>query len=117
MTSYTTGYQTVRGAERRRDRRLPLPIFTVRLDDVSYQTMNWSLGGLLIEGYAGDRAAGDAVKIDIKAKDANAAFRMRIAVKVIRVVPQESIALQFEAMSSEIYEFFERCFADRFKRR
>jgi hypothetical protein len=117
MTSYTTGYQSVRGAERRRDRRLPLPIFTVRLDDVNYQTMNWSLGGLLIEGYAGQRAAGDAVQILIKAKDANADFRMKIAVNVIRVVPNESIALQFEAMSTEIYEFFERCFADRFKRR
>ena len=117
MTSYTMGYQNVRGAERRRDRRLPLPIFTVRLDGVTYQTMNWSLGGLLIEGYAGERAAGEAVQIDIKAKDNSAEFRMRIAVKVIRVVPGESIALQFEAMSPEIYEFFERCFADRFKRR
>jgi len=117
MTSYTTGYQNVRGAERRRDRRLPLPIFAVRLDDVVYQTLNWSLGGLLIEGYSGARAAGDAVRIDIKAKDNNAEFRMKIAVKVIRAVPGESIALQFEAMSPAIYEFFERCFADRFKRR
>jgi hypothetical protein len=117
MTSYTTGYQQVRGAERRRDRRLPLPIFTVRVDGVTYQTMNWSLGGLLIEGYAGARAAGETVQVDIKAKDATTDFRMRIAVKVIRVVPGESIALQFEAMSPEIYEFFERCFADRFKRR
>jgi hypothetical protein len=117
MTSYTMGYRQVRGAERRRDRRLPLPIFTVRLDGVSYQTMNWSLGGLLIEGYAGERKSGDAVQIEIKAKDSTTDFRMKIAVNVIRVVPGESIALQFEAMSSEIYEFFERCFADRFKRR
>src|SRR5690349_7630480 len=117
MTSYTTGYSSVRGAERRRDRRLPLPIFTVRLDGVSYQTMNWSLGGLLIEGYAGERASGDAVQIDIKAQDNSAEFRMRIAVKVIRVVAGETIALQFDAMSPEIYEFFQRCFADRFKRR
>ena len=117
MTSYTMGYQNVRGAERRRDRRLPLPIFTVRLDGVTYQTMNWSLGGLLIEGYTGERAAGDIVQIEIKAKDNTADFRMRIAVKVIRVQPGETIALQFEAMSPEIYEFFERCFANRFKRR
>ena len=117
MTSYTTGYQTVRGAERRRDRRLPLPIFSVKLDETVYQSMNWSLGGLLIEGYAGERAAGDAVQIDIKAKDATADFRMKIAVKVIRVVPGESIALQFEALSPAIYEFFQRCFSDRFKRR
>ncbi|HET6160764.1 MAG TPA: PilZ domain-containing protein [Dongiaceae bacterium] len=117
MTSYTTGYQNVRGAERRRDRRLPLPLFTVRLDGATYQTLNWSLGGLLIEGYTGERAAGDAVQVDIKAKDNTADFRMRIAVKVIRVVPGESIALQFETLSPAIYEFFERCFADRFKRR
>ena len=91
--------------------------FTVKLDDVSYQTMNWSLGGLLIEGYEGERAAGETVQIAIKAKDNTAEFRMKIAVKVIRVVQGESIALQFEAMSPEIYEFFERCFADRFKRR
>jgi hypothetical protein len=117
MTSYTTGYQNVRGAERRRDRRLPLPLFTVRLDGAIYQTLNWSLGGLLIEGYSGERTADDAVQIEIKAKDNVADFRMRIAVKVIRVVPGESIALQFEAMDTAIYEFFERCFADRFKRR
>ena len=117
MTSYTTGYQHVRGAERRRDRRLPLPLFTVRLDGQTYQTLNWSLGGLLIEGYAGERVAGDAVQIEIKAKDNVADFRMRIAVKVIRVIPGQSIALQFEAMDTAIYEFFERCFADRFKRR
>ena len=117
MTSYTTGYRNVRGAERRRDRRLPLPLFSVRLDGVVYQTLNWSLGGLLIEGYSGERAAGDTVQIDIKAKDSAADFRMKIAVKVIRAVPGESIALQFEAMSEAIYEFFERCFADRFKRR
>lgn len=117
MTSYTTGYQQVRGAERRRDRRLPLPIFTVRLDEVTYQTMNWSLGGLLIEGYDGKRQAAESVQISIKAKDNSAEFRMRIAVKVIRVIAGESIALQFDAMSPEIYEFFERCFADRFKRR
>lgn len=117
MTSYTTGFSNVRGAERRRDRRLPLPIFTVRLDDVIYQTLNWSLGGLLIEGYQGARAGGETVHISIKAKDNTADFRMKIAVKVIRSIPGESIALQFEAMSTEIYEFFERCFADRFKRR
>jgi len=117
MTSYTTGFQTVRGAERRRDRRLPLPLFTVRLDGAVYQTLNWSLGGLLIDGYTGSRASGDAVQIEIKAKDNTADFRMRIAVKVVRVVPGESIGLQFEAMSPPIYEFFERCFADRFKRR
>ncbi len=42
--------------------------------------------------------AGDAVQIEIKAKDDVADFRMRIAVKVIRVIPAQSIALQFEAM-------------------
>jgi len=110
------GYTSVRGKERRKDRRLPLPIFTVRLDGQVYHTLNWSLGGLLVEGYAGERQEGDAVEIDIKAKDTAADFRMHIAAKVIRVIPNESLSLQFEAMSPALYEFFERCFAARFKR-
>jgi len=117
MTSYTTGYQHVRGAERRRDRRLPLPIFTVRVDEAEFNTLNWSLGGLLIEGYTGTRTDGETIQIEIRAKDQVANLHMTIAVKVVRVVPGESISVQFEAMSPEIYEFFERCFANRFKRR
>ena len=116
MTSYTLGYSSVRGKERRKDRRLPLPIFSVRVDGVVYHTMNWSLGGLLVEGYDGQRQAGDILQIDLKAKDATADFRMKVNVQVIRVIPNESLALQFEAMSPALYEFFERCFAARFKR-
>jgi hypothetical protein len=116
MTSYTMGYGSLRGKERRKDRRLPLPIFTVRLDGEIYHTINWSLGGLLVEGYAGQRQDGDTVEIDIKAKDTTVDFRMHIVAKVIRVIPGETIALQFEAMSPALYEFFERCFAARFKR-
>src|SRR5262245_35869827 len=116
MTSYTMGYTNVRGKERRKDRRLPLPIFTVRLDGQVYHTMNWSLGGLLIEAYTGERQEGETVEIDLKAKDTTADFRMHIAAKVIRVIPGETLSLQFEAMSPALYEFFERCFAARFKR-
>ena len=116
MTSYTLGYSSVRGKERRKDRRLPLPIFSVRVDGVVYHTMNWSLGGLLVESYDGPRQNGETRQIEIKAKDATADFRMKVNVQVIRVIPNESLALQFEAMSPALYEFFERCFAARFKR-
>lgn len=116
MTSYTTGYSSLRGKERRKDRRLPLPIFSVRVDGVVYHTMNWSLGGLLVEGYGGQRQGGETLQIDIKAKDNTADFRMKINVQVIRVIPGETLALRFEAMSPALYEFFERCFAARFKR-
>jgi hypothetical protein len=116
MTSYTMGYTSLRGKERRKDRRLPLPIFTVRVDGQVYHTINWSLGGVLVESYAGERQDGETVEIDIKAKDETADFRMRISAKVIRAIPGVSLALQFEAMSPALYEFFERCFAARFKR-
>lgn len=116
MTSYTMGYSSLRGKERRKDRRLPLPIFSVRVDGIVYHTMNWSLGGLLVEGYDGQRQSGEIIQIEIKAKDATADFRMKVNVQVIRVIPGESLAVQFEAMSPALYEFFERCFAARFKR-
>jgi hypothetical protein len=110
------GYSSLRGKERRKDRRLPLPVFSVKVDGVVYHTMNWSLGGLLVEGYDGQLKGGETIQIDLKAKDATADFRMKVNVQVIRVVPGETLALQFEAMSPPLYEFFERCFAARFKR-
>src|SRR5262245_52247377 len=117
MTSYTLGYRNVRGAEKRKDRRLPLPIFEIRLDEGSYETVNWSLGGLLIDGYHGERKEDDQIVVDIQAKDHNLSLRLKITAKIIRVSEDGKLAIQFEEMNPTIYDFFEKCFAARFKKR
>lgn len=118
MSSFTMGYSRVRGPEHRKDKRLPLPIFTVKVDGAICQTVNWSLGGLLIAGYEGARNEEDPVEIDIKIKDGAADFRMKIAAHVVRVDHSgKRLAIRFQEMSAPIYDFFERCFAQRFSSR
>ncbi len=118
MSSYTMGFTQVRGAEHRRDKRLPLPVFTVRIDGQTCDTLNWSLGGLLVENYNGHLLVEMPVEIEIKIKDEHAEFDMRVAAKVVRNDrDNRRLAVKFEQMSPAIYDFFERSFSKRFQRR
>jgi hypothetical protein len=117
MSSYTLGYTLARGPEKRKDKRLPLPIFTVKIDGKTYSTVNWSLGGLLVSEYDGDAVDDRVIKVDIKAKDDSAEFKLRIAARVIRnKIERHELALKFEEMDPQVYDFFEQCFSRRFKR-
>jgi hypothetical protein len=118
MSSFTMSYRKVGNRDNRRDKRLPLPVFTVRLDGQVCDTLNWSLGGLLVTGYVGIHEPDDVVKLDIKIKDSTGDYAMKLNAKVIRVDQRSgSIALRFEEMSPLIYDFFERSFSARFRNR
>ena len=118
MSSFTMSYRKVGNREHRRDKRLPLPVFTIRLDGLVCDTLNWSLGGLLISGYEGKHNPEDLIEVDIKIKDTAGDFAMKLTARVVRVDPKaEHIALRFEEMSPLIYDFFERSFSARFRNR
>jgi hypothetical protein len=118
MSSFTMSYRKVGSREHRRDKRLPLPIFTIRLDGLVCDTLNWSLGGLLVSGYEGAHKADDVLGVAIKIKDTTGDYALKINARVIRVDPKgKTIALQYEEMSPLIYDFFERSFAQRFRNR
>lgn len=118
MTSFTMGYTKVRGPEHRRDKRMSLPVFAVRIGGQICDTLNWSLGGLLIENYDGVVVADKPLEIEIKIKDEHAEFEMKIAAKVVRHdLKTRRLAVKFEALSPTIYDFFERGFSRRFHRR
>ena len=118
MSSFTMSYRKVGNRENRRDKRLPLPVFTIRLDGLTCDTLNWSLGGLLVSGYEGQHNAEDLIDVDIKIKDTSGDYAMQIKARVVRVDEKnKTIALRFEEMSPVIYDFFERSFAQRFRHR
>ncbi len=118
MSSFTMGYRKVGNRDNRRDKRMPLPVFTIRLDGLVCDTLNWSLGGLLVSGYSGQHKADDLITVDIKIKDTSGDFAMKITARVVRVDHKaEQIALRFEEMSPVIYDFFERSFSARFRNR
>jgi c-di-GMP-binding flagellar brake protein YcgR len=117
MSSYTLGYTLARGPEKRKDKRLPLPVFRVKIDGISYSTLNWSLGGLLVSEFDGVALEDQMLKVDIMAKDDHANFKLRIDARVIRHrLDKRELALKFEEMNPQLYDFFEQCFSRRFKR-
>ena len=85
MSSFTMSYRKVGKRENRRDKRLPLPIFTIRLDGSVCDTLNWSLGGLLIGGYEGAHKENEQVIVDVKIKDAAGDYALQVKTWVIRV--------------------------------
>ncbi|HVZ03035.1 MAG TPA: PilZ domain-containing protein [Dongiaceae bacterium] len=118
MSSFTMSYRKVGNRDNRRDKRLPLPVFTIRLDGLVCDTVNWSLGGLLVSGYTGAHKPDDLIDVDVKIKDTSGDFALKVAARVIRVDRKaEQIALRFEEMSPLIYDFFERSFSARFRNR
>ena len=118
MSSFTMSYRKVGNRDHRRDKRLPLPVFSVRVNGLVCDTVNWSLGGLLVSGYTGQNKPDDLIDVDIKIKDTTGDFAMKITARVIRVDERsEQIALRFEEMSPLIYDFFERSFSARFRNR
>jgi hypothetical protein len=118
MSSFTMSYRKVGNREHRRDKRLPLPIFTIRLDGLVCDTINWSLGGLLVSGYEGRHQAEELIDVDLKIKDTTGDYALKLTARVVRVDEKnKTIALRFEEMSPVIYDFFERSFAQRFRNR
>lgn len=118
MSSFTMSYRKVGNREHRRDKRMPLPIFTIRVNGLVCDTLNWSLGGLLVSGYEGRDNPEDLLEVDVKIKDTSGDYALKMQARVVRVDPRtKTIALRFEEMNPVIYDFFERSFAQRFRSR
>ena len=64
----------VEAANRRRDRRVETWPILIELEGKVYPTIDWSLGGFLIDGYDGKRRAGDEVTVGILVKAGTAEF-------------------------------------------
>jgi hypothetical protein len=68
MVSFTLGFRKVGQQEKRRDKRHPAPVFSVKVDGQSCETINWSLGGLLLRNYHGYLAPTRVVKVEVSEK-------------------------------------------------
>lgn len=117
MTSFTVGYRFIRGAEHRRDKRLQVPIFTVRIGDQICETVNWSLGGLLIRDFDAPAQPDMEFTIDIWVKGSvtgpeNPDASLRMSVKLVRYDRAERLlAVKFADLTPTILDFFERSFS------
>ena len=119
MVSFTLGFRKVGNVEKRRDKRHPAPIFNVKIDGQTCETINWSLGGLLARNYRGYLAPNRVVHVEIseqlKASQRDSRLaRSGPAVYVIegQVVhcnpTKNQLAVRFVQLPSPLLKFFER---------
>lgn len=111
--------QPVRYRDARRDHRLLLPRFRVVVDGYVLPTLNWSLGGLLLQGTGPSSLAPD-MKVSglIGTNTRRGHVCMSFSARVARLVPSPlGIALSFAAADGAIVDFLEGCLLDQLSRR
>ena len=113
MSSFTLGFKKVRGPENRRDKRLPLPVFHVEIQERQYQTLNWSLGGFLLAPLDFPYFERQDVLLKVYNKDRTSS--LEVPGEILRVNENSmSFAVKFTEMNQRIYRFLENEFTARF---
>ena len=96
--------------ELRRDRRYLVPVLDVTIGEGRYQALNWSMGGLLIDGVCHD--IGSRVRGSFGLS--GSCETMPFAATVVRIDPEfGSCAICFDDPSFEHIEAAENPFADQ----
>jgi hypothetical protein len=54
-------YRKVGYREKRKDRRILFPLLSICVEGMTFETLNWSFGGFMVEGCHADLAVGDGV--------------------------------------------------------
>jgi hypothetical protein len=111
--------QPIRYRDARRDHRLLLPRFRVVVDGYVLPTINWSLGGLLLQGPGPSSLAPDMpVSGLIGGNTRRGHLCMSFSARVARLVPAPlGVALSFVAADGALVDFLEGCLLDQLSRR
>ena len=95
------GYQ-----EKRRDKRRLKPTLAISIDDVTYITSDWSLGGLLLSGYYGQRQQGEDIEAELRVVTETEKHAFKAGV-VRRSVAEGLMALRFTDLSDGAFALLE----------
>src|SRR5262249_49082640 len=101
--------------EDRRDRRYPLPPLTIVLAGTEYTTVNWSLGGFLLAGFAGKAVIGQRLAGTLRVYQGTKDVAFNAT--VVRVDDAGQIGVQFTNLTDETVTMLDRAIARRLFRR
>ena len=102
----------------RRDRRVEMISLDIELKKKFYTTVDWSLGGFLIEGYEGRRRPGDVVIIGITVKVGEETYEHAARAGVVRFVPgKNQLAARFLRLDAGTVNTLEGHMTGRLRRR
>jgi len=92
------------GEERRGHPRLISPYLVVHFGGGEYTTQNWSFGGMLITGYAGELSAGSLLTIEGLGAGDGPVAKTSTKARVVRADPNSgTLALTFLDIDTECY--------------
>ena len=100
--------------ERRRYQRVTAPAITVQVDGALYQTLDWSMGGFMIEGYQGRLSPGALFILGrIAALDGTLAS-VRVRARVVRAdAERQRLMVGFLALDNVAYAILSDHMAER----
>lgn len=102
----------------RRDKRVSVLPIQIELEGEVYTTVDWSLGGFLIEGYTGRRRPGDEVMIAIKVFASDVEFNHAASAEVVRIDPLgNQLAANFIGLDSAALADLEGWLTGRLRRK
>ena len=102
----------------RRDRRVNMISIEIELEEQFYTTIDWSLGGFLIEGYEGRRRPVDVVTIGITVKVGEETYEHAARAGVVRFVPgKNQLAARFLRLDAATVNTLEGHMTGRLRRR
>ena len=94
-----SGETAVAGHQKRDNKRFVYPVLRVLVGKSTYNTVDWSLGGLMCENYVGDLKGNSRIQVVVSDGSRTSAF-YTAQTRVIRVDPSKrTLSLQFQNLS------------------
>lgn len=93
--------------QKRDNRRFTDPVLRIGIFHDSYETIDWSLGGVMVGNYVGELKANNRFQITFTVASAKAGAAYYAAqVRVIRVDPRKrTLSLKFEKLAQGAFDF------------
>lgn len=108
----------VRTADKRRDRRIHSIPIQIKLKGRTYDTRDWSLGGILIAGYRGSCLPGEEVTVGISVTVNGHTSEYVARAEVVRVAAATGyLAAAFTELDAHTIDMLEGLMTGRFRRR
>lgn len=102
--------------ERRRYERVTAPAITIQIDDVLYQTRDWSMGGFMIEGYKGRLSPGALFILKRIATLEGDLAPVRVRSRVVRADPdRQRLMVGFLTVDQQAYAILCEHMAERLR--
>lgn len=102
--------------ERRQHNRVEELELVVRLDGKTYKTVNWSMGGFLLDDFDGSLATGALVTVAGLGRDPKNIHKVDLPARVVRS-SERVMAVNYLSLDSEAYAFLQGIMSETGKMR